>query len=105
MCIRDCNTSINKKIIQNKKYTKLQGGISGNALYKNSNNILKKLQKFSKGNITLIGVGGIDSGEKVFKKIELGANAVQVYSSLIYNGISIVDKMVIDFVKLSKLNK
>ena len=99
------NTSINKKIIQNKKYTKLQGGISGNALYKNSNNILKKLQKFSKGNITLIGVGGIDSGEKVFKKIKLGANAVQVYSSLIYNGISIVDKMVLDFVKLSKLNK
>ena len=78
---------------------------SGNALYKNSNNILKKLQKFSKGNITLIGVGGIDSGEKVFKKIKLGATAVQVYSSLIYNGISIVDKMVLDFVKLSKLNK
>ena len=99
------NTSINKKIIQNKKYTKLQGGISGNALYKNSNNILKKLQKFSKGNITLIGVGGIDSGEKVFKKIKLGANAVQVYSSLIYNGISIVDNMVLDFIKLSKLNK
>ena len=74
------NTSINKKIIQNKKYTKLQGGISGNALYKNSNNILKKLQKISKGKITLIGVGGIDSGEKVFKKIKLGANAVQVLS-------------------------
>jgi len=34
----------------------------------------------------LIGVGGIDSGEKVFKKIKLGANAVQIYSSLIYNG-------------------
>ncbi len=99
------NTSINKEIIQNKKYTKLQGGISGNALYENSNNILKKLQKFSKGNITLIGVGGIDSGEKVFKKIKLGANAVQVYSSLIYNGISIVDKMVLDFIKISKLNK
>ena len=99
------NTSINKKIIQNKKYTKLQGGISGNALYKNSNNILKKLQKFSKGNITLIGVGGIDSGEKVFKKLKLGANAVQVYSTLIYNGISIVDKIVLDYIQLSKLNK
>ena len=99
------NTSINKKIIQNKKYTKLQGGISGNALYRSSNNILKKLKKFSKGNITLIGVGGIDSGEKVFKKLKLGANAVQVYSSLIYNGISIVDKIVLDFIQLSKLNK
>ena len=99
------NTSINKKIIQNKKYAKLQGGISGNALYKNSNNILKKLQKISKGKITLIGVGGIDSGEKVFKKLKLGANVVQVYSSLIYNGISIVDNMVLDFIKLSNLNK
>ena len=99
------NTSINKKIIRNKKYTKLQGGISGNALYKNSNNILKKLQKISKGNITLIGVGGIDSGEKVLKKIRLGANAVQVYSSLIYNGMSIVDKIILDFIKLSKPNK
>ena len=99
------NTSINKKIIQNKKYTKLQGGISGNALYKNSNNILKKLHKISKGKITLIGVGGIDSGEKVYKKLKIGADAVQVYSSLIYNGISIVDKIVIDFIQLSKLNK
>ncbi len=99
------NTSINKKIIKNKKFTKLQGGISGNALYKNSNDILNKLQKISKGKITIIGVGGIDSGEKVFKKLYLGANAVQVYSSLIYNGISIVDKMALDFIRLSKLNK
>ena len=99
------NTSINKKIIQNKRYTKLQGGISGNALYKSSNIILKKLQKNSKGKVTIIGVGGIDSGEKVFKKIKLGANAVQVYSSLVYNGIRIVDKMALDFIQLSKLNK
>ena len=99
------NTSINKKIIQNKNYTKLQGGISGNALYENSNKILEKLQKISKGKITFIGVGGIDSGDKVFKKLKLGANAVQVYSSLVYNGISIVDKMILDFIQLSKLNK
>tara|TARA_B100000886_G_C20394390_1_gene479684 strand:- start:484 stop:1518 length:1035 start_codon:yes stop_codon:yes gene_type:complete len=99
------NTSISKKIIKNKKYTQLQGGVSGNALYKKSNNILKKLQKISKGEITLIGVGGIDTGEKVFKKLKLGANAVQVYSSLIYNGISLVDKIVLDFNQLSKPNK
>ena len=66
---------------------------------------MKKLQKFSEGKITFIGVGGIDSGEKVLKKLRLGADAVQVYSSLVYNGISIVDKMILDFIQLSKLNK
>ena len=99
------NTSINKKGIKNKKYTKLEGGVSGNAIYKNSNNILKKLQEISNGKITIIGVGGIDSGEKVFKKLKLGASAVQLYSSLVFNGISIVDKIILELIQLSKLNK
>ena len=96
------NTSLNKKLIKNKSFDKLQGGISGNALYTYSNNTLEQLQALSKGKFEVIGVGGIDSGKKVLEKLKLGANAVQLYSSLVYNGISIIDKIILDLNFLSK---
>ena len=96
------NTSLNKKLIKNEEFLKLQGGISGNALYTYSNNILKQLQQLPKGKIEIIGVGGIDNGKKVLEKITLGASAVQLYSSLVYNGISIIDKIILDLINLSK---
>ncbi|MAH89469.1 MAG: dihydroorotate dehydrogenase (quinone) [Pelagibacterales bacterium] len=96
------NTSLNKKLVKNEKLLKLQGGISGNALYTYSNDILKRLQRLSKGKVQIIGVGGIDNGAKVLEKITLGADAVQLYSSLVYNGISIVDKIILDLIDISK---
>ena len=96
------NTSLNKKLIKDDSLLKLQGGISGNALYTYSNNILKQLKLLSKGKVEIIGVGGIDNGKKVLEKIILGANAVQLYSSLVYNGISIIDKIILDLIQLTK---
>jgi dihydroorotate dehydrogenase len=36
--------------------------------------------------VPLISVGGIDSGEEVYRRIRLGASAVQIYSAVIYEG-------------------
>ena len=96
------NTSLNNKLIKDEEILKLQGGISGNALYTYSNNILKQLQQLPKGKIEIIGVGGIDNGKKVLEKITLGASAIQLYSSLVYNGISIIDKIILDLINLSR---
>ena len=38
------------------------------------------------GRVPLISVGGIDSGEEVYRRIRLGASAVQIYSAVIYEG-------------------
>jgi len=42
----------------------------------------------------LIGVGGASSALEVYSKIKAGASAVQLYSALIYNGFSLIEKIV-----------
>ncbi len=41
----------------------------------------------------LIGVGGIASAEDAYQKILAGASVVQLYSSLAYKGISLVEEI------------
>jgi dihydroorotate dehydrogenase len=43
------------------------------------------------GAFPLVGVGGIDSGGAALTKIRAGATLVQLYSSLVYKGIGLVD--------------
>ena len=52
--------------------------------------LLKKFYKETRGKIQIIGVGGVDSGESAFEKISAGANAVQLYTGMVYEGPSIV---------------
>jgi dihydroorotate dehydrogenase len=42
------------------------------------------------GQFPLVGVGGVDSAETAWGKIEAGATLVQLYSSLIYKGLGLV---------------
>jgi dihydroorotate dehydrogenase len=42
------------------------------------------------GAIPLIGVGGIASAEQAYAKIRAGASAVQLYTALVYGGLSLV---------------
>ena len=42
----------------------------------------------------LIGVGGISSAEEAYAKIRAGASAVQVYSALVYKGMSLIPEIV-----------
>ena len=59
--------------------------------------------EFTKGKIQIIGVGGIDSADSLLEKFENGANAVQLYSSLVYNGLSLIDKILFDLIKIIKI--
>ena len=43
--------------------------------------------------LPLIGVGGIGSAEQAYQKIRAGASAVQLYTALVYGGLSLVDEI------------
>ena len=45
----------------------------------------------AEGAFPLIGVGGIDSGGAALTKIRAGASLIQLYSSLIYKGLGLVE--------------
>jgi len=63
-----------------------RGGLSGSPLRKKSNLMIKHLRAHLPDTITLIGVGGIDSGEAAIERVEAGADLLQVYTGLVYEG-------------------
>jgi dihydroorotate dehydrogenase len=76
------------------KYKSQAGGLSGALLYDKSNKVLKYFSDYikskSKRDILLIGVGGIDSYQKANTTITNGADLIQIYSGLVYEGPSLV---------------
>jgi dihydroorotate dehydrogenase len=64
------------------------GGLSGKPVREKSNEVIKKIFRYSNGKLPIIGVGGIFSAEDAFEKIACGACLVQAYTGFIYQGIS-----------------
>jgi len=72
------------------------GGLSGAPLFARSTRVLALMSRLTDGRIPLIGVGGVASGADAYAKILAGASAVQLYSALIYSGLSLVPRMARD---------
>lgn len=65
-----------------------KGGLSGQPLFEKSTRTLARLSTLTP--LPLIGVGGISTAEQAYAKIKAGASAVQLYTALVYGGISLV---------------
>lgn len=65
------------------------GGLSGAPLFQKSTRVLARLSTLT--DIPLVGVGGIGSAEDAYDKICAGAAAVQLYTALVYGGLSLVE--------------
>ncbi len=86
------NTSVEKNLLPNIKYSEKPGGISGKALFEYSNKTLKELKVLKNKNISIIASGGVSNWKELEKKILLGASAVQIYTGLVYEGPSLINK-------------
>ena len=62
------------------------GGLSGKPLTTRSNEVISTIYRYSKGKLTIIGVGGIFNAEDAFNKIAAGASLIQAYTGFIYGG-------------------
>jgi dihydroorotate dehydrogenase len=68
-----------------------QGGLSGRPLFRLSTRMVAETYVRAEGAFPLIGVGGIDTGGAALTKIRAGASLIQLYSSLIYKGLGLVN--------------
>lgn len=69
------------------------GGLSGAPLRSLSTDVIRDMYKLTSGRLTIIGVGGVFTGQDALEKIEAGASLVQIYSSLAYLGPPVVNKI------------
>ena len=70
------------------------GGLSGAPLFERSTRVLARLSVLTDGRMPLIGVGGVASAADAYAKIRAGASAVQLYTGLVYGGLSLVGEIV-----------
>ncbi len=75
-----------------------QGGLSGRPLFRLSTRMVAETYVRVEGAFPLIGVGGVDSGGAALTKIRAGATLIQLYSSLIYKGLGLVEAIKADLV-------
>ena len=78
------NTTVSRENLKSK--INEDGGLSGKPLQKVSNEVIKKIYKYSKGKLPIIGVGGIFTADDAFEKIAAGASLVQAYTGFVYQG-------------------
>ena len=67
-------------------HAKETGGLSGAPLHAQSLKVIAALRQHLGAEFPIIGVGGVMSGQQAKEKIIAGANAVQLYTGLIYKG-------------------
>ena len=70
-----------------------EGGISGQPLRELTTNMIRNIYKKTGGKYTLIGLGGIFTAEDAYEKIKAGASLVQIVTSLIYRGPTVVKQI------------
>jgi len=90
------NTSSKRENLNtpHKKVSNLgKGGLSGRAISEKSTEIIREIYSYTKGEKTIIGVGGIFNSDHAIEKIKAGADLVQIYTGLVYEGPSVVKKI------------
>lgn len=87
------NTTISRDAVQGLPHAQEAGGLSGAPVLQASNNVIRQLRSALGAGYPIIGVGGIFSAEDAMSKIEAGADVVQLYSGLIYQGPQLVPQV------------
>ncbi|EPF00173.1 quinone-dependent dihydroorotate dehydrogenase [Rhizobium grahamii] len=80
------NTTLSREGLRDQHQAKETGGLSGKPLFDKSTAVLAKMRKRVGPALPIIGVGGVSSAETALEKIKAGADLVQLYSCMVYEG-------------------
>ncbi|XP_074646528.1 dihydroorotate dehydrogenase (quinone), mitochondrial-like isoform X2 [Tubulanus polymorphus] len=87
------NTTVSRPESLKSKHKTETGGLSGQPLKEISTEVIKNMYSLTKGELPIIGVGGICCGADAYDKIRAGASLVQLYSALAYDGPPVINKI------------
>ena len=86
------NTTIGRAAVQGLRHAEETGGLSGAPVLQASNGVIRQLRAALGSGYPIIGVGGVMSAEDAVSKVQAGADVVQIYTGLIYEGPALVVK-------------
>jgi len=85
------NTTITRDGVAGMENASEPGGLSGKPLFELATRRLAQMRQ--RTNLPIIGVGGIHSPETAIEKFRAGANAVQLYSALVFGGLDLLERI------------
>lgn len=88
------NTTLDRSQVQGLPHAEETGGLSGPPVHELSLAVIRRLRERLGPDTAIIGVGGIHSGKQAREKVEAGADAVQLYTGLIYRGPALIQECV-----------
>ena len=86
------NTTISRTGVEGLRHADEAGGLSGAPVREIATRVLAAFAAALKGEVALIGTGGIMSGAHAAEKFRAGASLVQLYTGLIYRGPDLVSE-------------
>lgn len=84
------NTTLDQNKISGHKYFGEAGGLSGAPVRPRANECIKLLRKNLGQEVCLVGVGGIDSPKAALERLAAGADLIQLYTGLVFQGPGLV---------------
>ncbi|MAK63635.1 MAG: dihydroorotate dehydrogenase (quinone) [Maricaulis sp.] len=69
------------------------GGLSGPPIFQRSTELVREFRSAAGPDLAIIGVGGIDSADAAYAKIRAGANALQLYTGMVYHGPGLIPQI------------
>jgi dihydroorotate dehydrogenase len=85
------NTTISRDPVAGMEHANESGGLSGKPLFNLATRRLAQMRQRTA--LPIIGVGGIHSPETALQKFEAGANAIQLYSALVFGGLDLLERI------------
>jgi dihydroorotate dehydrogenase len=93
------NTTVKRPQLRSRNHTAQLGGLSGRPLFEASTAMLARARELAGREFVLVGAGGVDSAAAAWSKIAAGADLVQLYSGLVYEGPSLPRRIVSELLK------
>ncbi len=88
------NTTLEREAVHGLANSTEAGGLSGPPVHALSLQVINTFREELGPNFAIIGVGGIENGQQAIEKVQAGANAIQLYTGLIYKGPLLVQECV-----------
>jgi dihydroorotate dehydrogenase len=88
------NTTVSRRDLEAVPEAAMAGGLSGRPLKDLSTAVIRQLYAKLRGQVPIIGVGGIGNAADAWEKLAAGADLIQLYTALIYSGPGIVKSIV-----------
>jgi dihydroorotate dehydrogenase len=94
------NTTLSREAVKGLPHAEETGGLSGAPVLEASNAVIRQLRAALGKGYPIIGVGGVMSAQDAVSKITAGADLVQIYTGLIYQGPALVKQAALALKKL-----